>query len=378
MISDPKSIADMGFNTAILGSFAVPVAGPVIAAGLGGAQMFFDIIYPVPDPDPGSLTPTVNSMQNALNKLKGELIEASWSEFESEHRATLVSIVDQVAKVWNGAAGNGGNLADNIARGPVYRGKFSTPQLEKSWKKEMDEFAEPILSVPSPLLQTVAWIEGDTVHTSKTLGLYILAASLWNLLCKLNMTWEFNQILRDYEAALTAYNKDTDNYTAAKFLWDSSNPATRGDEPEIPQEPEKPLQNESLQSASTYCRKIIDQIDRFINYIEPKVKTLKDNFALRDKKINDRINAISIVTANVGGRTMYAYRDTMTNETSPWVAYPTLANGKMSVKQNAIRIAMYDRLTEELGLADIILSDIDTYQRAVDAWKSTKDANKPV
>ena len=143
MISDPKSIADMGFNTAILSSFAIPGAGPIIAAGLGGAQMLFDIIYPVPEPDPGSLTPTVNSMQNALNKLKGELIEANWANFEAEHRATLVSMVDQVSKVWNGAAGNGGALTDTIARGPVYRGKFATPVQEATWKKEMSEFAEP-------------------------------------------------------------------------------------------------------------------------------------------------------------------------------------------------------------------------------------------
>lgn len=378
MISDPKTIADMGFNTAILGSFAVPVAGPVIAAGLGGAQMFFDIIYPVPEPDPGSLTPTVNSMQNALNKLKGELIEASWANFEAEHRATLVSMSDQLSKVWIGAADNSGALVDQIARGPVYRGKFSTPVQERTWKMQMDEFAKPILSVPSPLLQAIAWLEGDTVHTSKTLGLYILAGSLWNLFCKLNMTWEFNQMLRDYEAAMADYKKATDNYTKAKFIWDNSDPAIRGDEPDIPQEPEKPLDNESLQSASTYCRKVTEQIDRFINYVEPKVKTLKVNFAERDKQIKDRIDKISIVTGSMGGKTMYAYKDTATGETSPWVAYPTLAQGKMAVKQNAIRIAMYDRLTESLGLTDLVLADIDVYQQSVDAWKKTRDANKPV
>lgn len=378
MISDPKSIADMGFNTAILGSFAVPVAGPVIAAGLGGAQMFFDIIYPVQQPDPGSLTPSVNAMNNALNKLKGELIEASWADFESEHRATLVSMVDQVSKVWSNAADGSGGLIEKVSRGPVYRGKFSSPVQEATWKKEMDEFAEPILSVPSPLLQTIAWIAGDTVHTSKTLGLYVLAAGLWNLCCKISMTWEFNQMLRDYQAALAIYNKDKDNYTQAKFLWDNSDPGTRGDEPEIPQEPEKPLQNESLQSASVYCRKIVEHIDDFINYVEPKAKALKANFALRDKKISDRINAISIVTGNVGGKTMYAYRDTMTNETSPWVAYPTLAQGKMAVKQNAIRLAMFDRLTDELGLTDLVLADVETYLKSVEAWKTTRDNNKPV
>jgi hypothetical protein len=379
MQTDPKTIADMGFNTAVLSSFAIPGGGPLIAATLGGSQMLFDILYDGPDVDPGLLAPTVNSMNNALNKLKGELIEASWANFEAEHRATLVSMVDQVSKVWVGAAGSGsGALSDTIARGPVYRGKFSTPVQEATWKKQMDEFAEPVLSVPSPILKAITWIEGDTVHTSKTLGLYILAGSLWNLLCRLNMAWEFNLMMRDYDAAFAAYTKDKNNYTAAKFLWDNSDPATRGDAPDIPQEPVKPLQNESLQSASTYCQKIVEQIDRFINYVEPKARKIKDNFALRDKKVADRINSISIVTGNVGGKTMYAYKDSLTGETSPWVAYPTLAQGKMAVKQNAIRIAMFDRLTDELELRDLVLADIETYLKSVDAWKTTKDNNKPV
>jgi hypothetical protein len=125
-------------------------------------------------------------------------------------------------------------------------------------------------------------------------------------------------------------------------------------------------------------RKITDKIDRFINYVEPKAKTNKANFSLRDKKISDRINAFSIVTSNVGGKTMYSYKDSQTGETSPPVAYPTLAQGKMSVKQNAIRIAMYERLTDELGLTDLVLADIETYLKTVDAWKTTKDNNKPV
>lgn len=378
MITDPKSLADMGFNTAILASFAVPVAGPAISAGLGSAQMLFDIVFPVPEPDPGSLTPTVNSLQNALNKLKAELTQAVWDDFEAEHRATLVSMVDQTSKVWAGAADNSGALKDKVSRGPVYRGPFSTPVQEATWKQQMAEFSKPVLAVPSPLLQTIAWIEGDTIHTSKTLGLYIVAAGLWNLICKINMTWEFNQMLRDYTAAHNAYLKDKDNYTTAKFLWDNSDPATRGDEPGIPQEPEKPLENESLQSASVYCQKITEQIDRFIDYVEPKAKALKDNFALRDKKIKERIDAITLVTGTMGGKPAYAYRDAKTNETSPWVAYPTLAQGKMAVKQNAIRIAMYDRLTEELGLTDLALADIETYLQSVDAWKKTKDNNNPV
>ena len=192
------------------------------------------------------------------------------------------------------------------------------------------------------------------------------------------MFWEFNQMMRDYDAAFAVYTKDKNNYTSAKFLWDNSDPTTRGDAPDIPQEPEKPLQNESLQSASVYCRKITEQIDRFINYVEPKAKAIKDNFALRDKKISDRINAITLVTGSVGGKTMYAYKDSLTGETSPWVAYPTLAQGKMAVKQNAIRIAMYDRLTDELGLTDLLLADMDTYLQSVAAWKTTKDNNKPV
>lgn len=378
MLSDPKTIADMGFNTAILSSFAIPGGGPMIAATLGGTQMLFDILYQGPDTDPGMLAPTINSMQNALNTLKAELTDAVWNDFEAEHRATLVSMVDQVSKVWSGAAGKGGALVDTVARGPVYRGKFATPQQEKTWRMEMDAFAAPILAVPSPILKTIAWIEGDTVRASKTLGLYALAASLWNLCCKLNMFWEFNQMMRDYQSAYDAYTRDKNNYTSAKFMWDNSDPAKRGNEPDIPQEPEKPLQNESLQSASVYCRKIIEQIDRFINYVEPKANLIKTNFALRDKTISDRINSISIVTGSFGGKTMYAYKDSQSGETSPWVAIQGLAQGKMSVKQNAIRIAMYERLTDSLGLRDLQLSDIEIYLQTVAAWKTTKDNNKPV
>jgi hypothetical protein len=39
---------------------------------------------------------------------------------------------------------------------------------------------------------------------------------------------------------------------------------------------------------------------------------------------------------------------------------------------------MYERLTDELGLTDLVLSDIETYLKTVDAWKTTKDNNKPV
>ena len=370
MANDPKSLADMGFNVAIMASFAIPEGGPVIAAGLSAGQALFDIFFQLPDRrDPGTFVVTRNDLENAINELKSYIDDANFRSDLDARQSTISTIYTQVRDVCDDNA----KVKDRAKRGPLSTGEFDTEQI-KTWKTEIDGYKNVILAVPAPLLDALIWIAGKPQHANQTLSLYMLGASLWNMVCKLNVAFEYNMALYDYKAAEAQYNTDMNTYHTAHAAWKIDDPDTRGPEPQKPVEPVKPEDNDGFLNGSRFAEKLSDNIDDFIDYVTPKLADLAANFKSRTDQVDNRLAQITLLPVPGG----YCYYDAALDKTSAVETYKEVAEGQMEAYQGSIRLALWDRLTKEFALTGIEGEEIEIMQKTLKAWHETKEKTAPV
>ena len=72
----PKRIADTVMNMAIMGSFAIPVAGPGIAAVIAAGMGLFDIFVPDLTTPTGLQNLDKQDLEDAVSEMKGAMADA--------------------------------------------------------------------------------------------------------------------------------------------------------------------------------------------------------------------------------------------------------------------------------------------------------------
>ena len=364
MITNPKTLVDMGANAAIMVAFTIPGSGPVIAAGIATGLAVFDIFFEIPDrTDPGVLTPTHNDLTNALNELKQYINDANFNTLMSQYQASIMTLNGQLNEVW-AMAPSGDAVRDRARRGPFFQTSVSTAQVD-SWRKEISGYQDTILASNPDILQVVNWIEGDPVHTSRTLGLYALAGSLWVNFCKLNIAFEFILAMHDYGPVKAKYESDLADFNSRHNVWKLVGKANGDDEPVAPVAPLEPINDDNFFNGSVFADKAKTYLDQFIAYYEPIVSHQRGNFDHRAAEMKNRLDAITLS----GGGTSWSYVDAKTGKTSAPAHYRQIADAQMQTYKGSIQVALWDRLTTQYGLANLAEDDLKTLETVVTEWK---------
>ncbi len=364
MITDPKTLADMGFNVATMTAFAIPVTGPEIAAGIAAGQMVFDIFFQVPNRiDPASIAPTHADLEDAINQLKQFIADAAFNTLLSSYQASILTISDQLSDVWSKVS-TGNAVKDRARRGPLFQTNVSSAQLD-SWRTEIDGYKKTILAPNPDLLQVINWIEGDVVHTNRLLGLYVLAGGLWVEFCNLNIGFEFILATHDYDDKLATYNTDLANFNLAHNVWKLSGKAKGDPEPLAPVAPVPPTKGDDFLNGSVFADKAKNYVDRFIYYAEPKIKALRINFVGRANALKTRLDAITLASDANG----WHFCDAITQHTSRPTPYQQLADAHMQVYKGSIETHLWDKLTTDNGLDHIEAADVAALESSLSEWR---------
>lgn len=368
MITNPKSLVDMGANTAIMAAFTIPGSGPAIAAGIAAGVFLFDLFFELPDrTDPGTMTPTRTDLTNAINELKQFISDANFNTLMSQYQAQITTLNDQLSDVWI-MASTGDTVKDRARRGPLFQSNVSQAQVS-SWLTQIEGYKNTIVGSDPALLNVINWIEADVSHTTRTLGLYTLAAGLWINFCKLNIAFEFIVAMRDYDALKAKYDNELNDFTSAHNVWKLVGQANGDPEPLAPVPPLKPTEDDDFFNGSIFADKAKIYVDRFIAYVEPKVKTLRSSYDSRASDFKSRLDAITLG----GSGSSWFYMDSKTGKTSTPQKYKQLADAQMQAYRGAVQASLWPRLTTQYDLTGVEDADIVTLQGIVDDWKKVSN-----
>ena len=364
MITNPKTLIDMGFNVATMTAFAVPVGGPAIAAGLAGGQMLFDIFFQIPDrTDPGTIAPNKTDLTNAINELKQFVNDSNFNTLLSQYQASIMTLNDQLDDVWSNVS-TGDKIRDRARRGPMYQNAVASAQLD-SWRTEIDGYKKAILGSDPDLLNVINWIEGDATHGHRMLGLYALTAGLWVNFCNLNIGFELILAMHDYAAAKDKYDNDLTAFNAAHNVWKLAGKSSGQPEPRAPVAPISPVNDDDFLNGSVFADKGKKYVDRFIAHAEPLIKDLRSGFDTRMRDVKTRLDAIYLMVGHNGN----CYHDAVTGYTSTPQKYAQMADAQMQVYKGSVEAPMWDRLTTQYGLENFVGSDIATLEATLAEWK---------
>lgn len=378
MQPDPRTLVDGAFNAAIMGSFALPTAGPAVAVGLVSAQVLFSVFFPFPEPvvDARDLMPTAGDLQTALGELREGVAEDLFKAKMADHAALLSTLYQQLDAVWIASADGLDGIDAKAQRGPLFRGEFANAQQEANWLKRFEQFQEPVTRADSPLLQVLNWIEADH-HKIETLPLYMFAGSLWTMYCRFNIAWEYNIILRAYEKAMAAHADDVvDTETNNRLVrWALVGQAAGEPKPRFMSEPEMPAALDKISESSQFCALIQDHVPGFVSYAKTLAQGIKADFEALRTALEKRTSDFTIDSKIVDGQTLFSYHDASTRLSSTPNANRKMVEIQMRTKQGAASLAIRERMTKELGLDKVTEEDVDTILETIGLWEKSVAEN---
>jgi hypothetical protein len=378
MSADPRTLVDGAFNAAIMGSFALPTGGPIVAVGLVTTQVLFSAFFPFPEPvtDPRDIMPTVTDLDTALNQLRDGIAEDLFKAKMADHAALLATLYQQIDAVWVVSAQGDEVIETKAQRGPLFRGEFDGSQQGANWLKRFEQFQQPLTRADSPLLQVMNWIEADP-HKIETLPLYMFAGSLWTMYCRFNIAWEYNIILREYDKQLAAHADDMTNPEVNNRLvkWATVGQAAGEPKPAFMPEPKMPTALEDIIGSSQFCALIQDHVPGFIAYAKRIAGAIKSNFESLRTELEKRTNDFTIETSIVDGQTVYNYHDASTRQSSTPNANRKMVEVQMRTKQGAANLAIRQLKTTQFGLDKISEQDVDVILETVSLWEKAVAEN---
>jgi hypothetical protein len=374
MITDPKTLLDMGFNAAICCSFAIPGAGPAVAGVLAGTHFLFDVFFPVPNhTDPLSLYPTRSQLNAALADLGTKIGEAMFTNAQTDKSIVLLDQND----------GYLARLADvSQNRMPAYLGSAAAQVQTQNWRQDFTSYFDT--GTPGGTIDVLNdvtnWVSVHLSHERRTIPLYTYAVGLFVSYCKLGMVWELNEIIETYKQQNDAYT------TALKAwnTWNKTDPSLRGAQPVLLAKPDLPFigdetgmtaaqkaANEALKDTfkknSIFADKITTYLPGYIKHAQTLIDAVTTDFNDRQAQIDARLAKFSLAQSGSN----YFYTDTQTGFSSTPVSDQALAQGQLDIAKGVEEAAIWNALTTKYDLAEISQTVLDTLQKTVDDWKAT-------
>ena len=232
MADDPgtKSIVDMALGASTTVAFAFGPVGVGIAAAIAVGKFLFDLFY-----DSGGLTdpmaqaPDKADLQNGLDKLRDEIDDDLFDDFDRTYKARLFAASDAL------------NNAIRAA-GTAPKAGLTMPGPTVVWSGgQTDALFQPVANNPGIFADTISWLEQNPSHRFATAPIYALTIGLHLLYLKTALVWEVNENLRDYETRKATWDKAQKTYATQLATWQAmgANPATRPAKPTDP-EPQPP------------------------------------------------------------------------------------------------------------------------------------------
>lgn len=224
---DAKRLIDSGLNTAMMVSFAVPGGAPVGIA-LAAALFVFDLLEDAVNPPPPPAPPlTQAELQNSLDALKADVINAIWKGQADTIVTDLVSLNKGFSEVW---AAMQKLQVDGQRYVPLI-----PDTTTKQWVADTNTYFD-LDATTGVLTRLRAYRQSITTsslndpsltplqvaeHRTSTVGLYCLIGSLeaaylkaavaWNWGFELLEAWQY----QEYQKAVEHWRKQNAAYQAA-------------------------------------------------------------------------------------------------------------------------------------------------------------------
>ena len=379
MQNNPRSLIEMGLNSASMAAFMMPGPGPAVGMVLMSAPILMNLFFPIEDNiDPEHALPTNADLKNALNDLRRGVAKDIFDNEMVKNQAHLLTLYNSIEKVWSASVDDANGIRSQVERGPIFLSSTVTPKQEEAWLQRYERFKEPLLDKDSPIRLIKNWIELNPRYKTETLPLYIFAGSLWNMYCRFNLAWEYNQILRKYREAVDEHSKEVANMNLDKALvkWELVGKAKGEPKPAYPPKPPVPPELKEIQKYSQFCSLVQDFTPDFIDYAKPIALGLKANFASRKRQVERRLAKLDIRERGSGRRKSFYYYDSQTGVSSKPVRVKRLAEAKMRAKQGALRNALWKKITREQGLDKISETEVDQILSTIKLWETTVKHNQ--
>ncbi len=360
------SIFDKTASAATMGSLAIPEVGPVVAAGVAGLQSAVDIFFLMFGGDsstpPGARLVTQTDLDNAINRIP-KLVDdgQTWHDIEGVFN-DIAGWNDMISKNW----------ADtNQSTSPSFYGAFAGPQQAANWHKTMSALATPLSIGNDGIMEKLKLLERDTTFAVKTLHIYAYGVTTFLLLVKVNVMWEYSDILRAYRIAETQWTAAQTAASKAYATWSLKSPDTRGPEPKMPASLVAMIDTDKIVGASTYVALIQKYLPDFIKYTRAQKAVIQGYFDAYANDLATHKAAVSLKHENGA----WHYEDSQTGAKGTPVSDKTLAQMNMDAYIGTLDAGAYDRFVTQ-NQADIY--DLDTLakvDRTCDGWDAClKDA----
>lgn len=359
MITDPKTLGDMGFNFAMCAAFAVPAVGPILAAGISGMQQVFDIL--IGGGQPVKLSQTL----------------ATYGELESEMQATVQHID---ASIWTSVKTqyftdfeldmDAYNLTIGQAeaqQGSTRTDKIAADVLQSQWDTSFGAAREPMDPHKSSMLRLTTWLGNYPAQQQDTLSLYQAAAGLYLNYCKLNMLIDCNLMYRKYLFAADQYHVDLAQFQTQHQQWQSADPATRGPEPVKPSTLTAPEQNFLNLLDSDAADNVRYYVKEFITYADPIVATMEQGIAARDLGVAQRIAQV-VQKSDVNGN--YWWEDAADGTSGTKTTDKSMADAYLQMQQGQARAQTWQALTDQYNLANVVPAQLTQARDIVTYWQT--------
>ena len=370
MLSSPKAIGDAIFSAAAMTSFAVPGAGPVLAAGVAGLQAIFDIFYSDSGPtDPGDMVVTANELSQAVEDIKAAIDDGNLKS-ELDKRFTKVTDLYKrdLAPSWSDAA---------AGKGPAFVGDMSKTE-EDDWVKTMTTKLQDPITGSTDLTDAITFIEQHPSKKYDSLPLYIYAVTAYILFCKINVMWQYARIVRANDFAKVMADKANAANAAAYRAWLKG--GKQGPEPKLAPPVEALLPKDKIQEQSQYVKMIHDMMDKeAIPYLEGIIDDLQKEFMDAHQELNARGGQISLMPSetapeyimdNGTGQKLDLNRD----QTLPTaIDDPGISKMRMDAYLGGIRAEIYFRRISSQGLGDFTVPVRLQHKAILKHWKQCRD-----
>ena len=397
MQNDPKRIADAALQTAIMGSFAVPGAGPVIAAGLGVFQFLFDLFYPQAPADPRNAAATKADLGQAIADLEKALIDDLWTDRIDGIKPEVLQANEDFMNRWADMAKLGLNSVTPDPSVPA--DQYAVGTSDPSLNTILDAYFNVGLpnAVPSTIgadikKLTLSESSDDKLdpiqvlhHRTRTTGLYCLMGSLLVSYYKALVIWGWSKKVLNHQAYLA--------YAASNQYWHKQNTVYQQNhaEPSWPLAqgetyPVEPNWQAFVATGSSQMTEMLQAVDGLLLYSDYKGdgSILNDdgspnktpglytqmirNWYDRPQKIAQRLAKFSIQTDG----TQYWYLDAEDGSTSTGVSQKEHAEFQMAAKQGALMASLWAYWGQVYGLDGVEETDLIQFAQVIKAWKQTR------
>jgi hypothetical protein len=376
MPQSTKSLMDMGFGTAISCSYAVPEVGAAIGGALSGAQMIFDVFFPMPDnTDPFDTPPTQKDIDNALDGLLQQINDQAFSSDLNKQSSAALAENNNLAIYWK-----------KFASGDIQPGEKMDDEDAQSegWEQKCQNYFIVNGDATVKSLDTIMnWASGlsDISQRTKAYGLYAFAGGVLLNFCKLCLVWELNREVNKYLIKKAGYDKTYAIWSAAKKAWDANQvgdaPVLSATAPTLPFSDASALNLSKKQQARNKTKKdaflmksvgaaYLEQYGQpMVDYAAAESAEVKSNFDDRQAQV-DTITA-QFVKHNDG--TNYWFTDKTGTESSHSL-FEDVVDDQMEIAVDQATQPVWDQLTAQYGLQNVTPDDIATFPKIIGFWKS--------